>query len=291
MRNLCRFTALALPLLALSLSCKSHQSAVRAAPAQTSAKAGALAASTGASAKSGVAAPTLAAVEATNGPVSFGAVRVGQTPPLTSILGSTREADPTVSQPGREVNELNIEEVKEWASIPTPIGQAVAKASALHALAALAIPSPAPGLTFDGNSAADNTAVFGSTVAPPDTNGAVGPNHYVQITNDLVGIYTKAGALVSPPGKFALSELFASIGGICATTDNGDIIAQYDKLANRWILSQFGFTSTATPPYHQCVAISRPRIRPAPTTPTTSSCPDRSSRTTPSSARGRTATS
>ena len=257
MRNLCRFTALALPLLALSLSCKSHQSAVRAAPAQTSAKAGALAASTGASAKSGVVATPQAAVEATNGPVAFGAVRVGQTPPLTTILGSTREADPTVSQPGREVNELNIEEVKEWANIPTSVGTAVAKASALHALAALAIPSPAPGLTFDGNSSADNTAVFGSTVAPPDTNGAVGPNHYVQITNDLVGIYTKAGTLVSPPGKFALSRLFKSIGGVCATTDDGDIIAQYDKLANRWILSQFGFTSTATPPYHQCVAISK----------------------------------
>ena len=257
MRNLSRVAALALPLLALSLSCKSHQSAVRAAPAQASAKAGALAASTGASAKAGVAAPAEAAVEATNGPVFFGAVRAGQTPPLTTILGSTREADPTVSQPGREVNELNIEEVKEWANIPTPIGNAAAKASALHALPALAIPSPAPGLTFDGNSAADNTAVFGSTVAPPDTNGAVGPNHYVQITNDLVGIYTKAGTLVSPPGKFALSKLFTSIGGVCATTDDGDIIAQYDKLANRWILSQFGFTSTATPPYHQCVAISK----------------------------------
>ena len=61
----------------------------------------------------------------------------------------------------------------------------------------------------------------------------------------------------SPTGKFALSKLFASIGGVCATTDDGDIIAQYDKLANRWILSQFGFTSTATPPYHQCVAISK----------------------------------
>ncbi len=258
MRNPYRGSALAiLVLVALSLSCSSHQRSVQAAPKQSAMKAGAVAASSGAPVGPRALAPAEAAVEATNGPVSFAAVRVGQTPPLTSIHGSTQEADPTVSQPGREVNELNVEEVKNWANLPSGLGRLQAKAAAIHALPALATLSPAPGLTFEGNSAADNTAVFGTTVAPPDTNGAVGPNHYVQITNDLVGIYTKSGALVSPPGKFALSKLFASIGGVCATTDDGDVIAQYDKLANRWILSQFGFTGLNTPPYHQCVAISK----------------------------------
>ncbi len=254
-----RFRLCVLPILlpvSLILSCSSNSQSIRPAAKRTATKAGGPSASTGLSATDNLRpqAHAEAAVRATTGPVEFTAVRTGHTAPLTSILGSTREADPTVSQPGRETNELNVEEVKEWASIPGGLERSVAKAAILPALG---IPSPAPGFTFDGNSSADNTAVFGSTVAPPDTNGAVGPTYYVQITNDLVGIYTKSGDLVSPPGKFALSKLFASIGGICAATDDGDIIAQYDKLANRWILSQFGFTGTATPPYHQCVAISQ----------------------------------
>ena len=254
-----RFRLCVLPILlpvSLILSCSSNSQSIRPAAKRTATKAGGPSASTGLSATDNLRpqAHAEAAVRATTGPVKFTAVRTGHTVPLTSILGSTREADPTVSQPGRETNELNVEEVKEWASLPGGLERSVAKAAILPALG---IPSPAPGFTFDGNSSADNTAVFGSTVAPPDTNGAVGPTYYVQITNDLVGIYTKSGDLVSPPGKFALSKLFASIGGICAATDDGDIIAQYDKLANRWILSQFGFTGTATPPYHQCVAISQ----------------------------------
>ena len=36
---------------------------------------------------------------------------------------------------------------------------------------------PTPSLTFDGATQADNEAVIGVNVFPPDTNGDVGPNH------------------------------------------------------------------------------------------------------------------
>ncbi len=43
-----------------------------------------------------------------------------------------------------------------------------------------AVPMPAPALSFDGLSSNDTTAAFGFRVVPPDPNGDVGPNHYVQ---------------------------------------------------------------------------------------------------------------
>src|SRR5205823_10505698 len=46
---------------------------------------------------------------------------------------------------------------------------------------ALAIPSPL--LTFEGLSNQDNSNLFGFRVNPPDPNGDVGPNHYVEIVN------------------------------------------------------------------------------------------------------------
>jgi hypothetical protein len=82
--------------------------------------------------------------------------------------------------------------------------------------------------------------------SPPDPNGDVGPNHYVQMVNATkVAVFDKTGTLLAPP--FDLGSLWTS--GVCA--DNaGDPIARYDGLANRWLLSQFAF------PNHMCFAIS-----------------------------------
>jgi hypothetical protein len=119
---------------------------------------------------------------------------------------------------------------------------------------------PGPSLTFEGLGGNDNGVAFGGFVMPPDTVGDVGPLHYVQQTNLLVRIWNKAGApLVAP---FKLSSLFASVGGPCATIDNGDPITLYDPLADRWLLSQFCFPNIGVggnplPPYHQMIAISK----------------------------------
>ena len=114
---------------------------------------------------------------------------------------------------------------------------------------------PNPALTFDGVSSADNVAAYGTTSAPPDTNGDVGPNHYVQFVNTLFRVYDKSGNALTAPTK--LSSLFASIGGLCSTTNRGDVQVLYDPMADRWLLSQFGFTAINTPPYHMCVAVSQ----------------------------------
>lgn len=122
--------------------------------------------------------------------------------------------------------------------------------------APLAMPSPTG--TFEGVNGADRLTVFGSQVFPPDTQGDVGPNHYVSMVNGPVGIYNKTtGALVVP--LFKLSTLFASLpaGNTCRTTDNGDPVVMYDSLANRWIITQFGFASSSNPPWFECIAVSQ----------------------------------
>ncbi len=111
---------------------------------------------------------------------------------------------------------------------------------------------PGPTLTFDGLNNIDNFNVFGFRVVPPDTNGDVGPNHYVHSVNLLLGIYDKSGTLLTP--AFAMSDLFASLGGVCSTLDSGDPIVLYDQLADRWLISQFALP--ASPPTSQCIAIS-----------------------------------
>jgi subtilisin-like proprotein convertase family protein len=120
---------------------------------------------------------------------------------------------------------------------------------------------PGPSLTFEGMNAADRVTVFGNLVMPPDTQGDVGPNHYVSMVNGPVGIYNKAtGTLAMPP--FKLSSLFTGLTGgaatACATNDNGDPVVLYDTIADRWIITQFGIAvSTATPPWFECIAVSK----------------------------------
>ena len=93
---------------------------------------------------------------------------------------------------------------------------------------------------------------FTPNAAPPDTNLAVGATQIVQWVNESFGVFDKAtGALVK--GPVAGNTLFASLGGGCANNNDGDPIAQYDKLARRWVLTQF---SVATAPFLQCVAVS-----------------------------------
>ena len=122
-------------------------------------------------------------------------------------------------------------------------------------LPAIDVISP-PILTFEGLSNFDNQSVLGLSVLPPDPNGDVGPNHYVQVTNLLVRVFDKSGAPLTP--AFRMSSLFASIGGPCFTGDDGDPIVLYDQLADRWLVSQFALPNgSSNPPYHQCIAISQ----------------------------------
>jgi hypothetical protein len=70
---------------------------------------------------------------------------------------------------------------------------------------------------------------------PPDANGVVGPNHYMQTINTTYAIYNKSGALVAGPTN--LNTLFSGVIG--ATCNDGDPVVLFDEQANRWLVTEF----------------------------------------------------
>ena len=112
--------------------------------------------------------------------------------------------------------------------------------------------SVTPGLNFDG--IGNGVFGFSPNSAPPDTSGAVGATQYVQWVNESFAVFDKStGALVFGPA--AGNTLWSGFGGLCQTDNDGDIVVQYDKMANRWVMSQFAVSGTTTN-FQQCVAVS-----------------------------------
>ena len=88
-------------------------------------------------------------------------------------------------------------------------------------------------------------------VSPPDPDGDVGPNHYVQVVNVQYAVYDKAGALLAGPAQ--IGTLFAGFPIADCAGFNGDPIALYDQHADRWLISQF---TSRGPEFWNCVAVS-----------------------------------
>jgi len=88
--------------------------------------------------------------------------------------------------------------------------------------------------------------------APPDTNGAVGATQYVQIVNTGVEVFDKSTGN-SVLGPISIESVWSGFGGVCENNGEGDPVVLYDKLANRWVISQFAGTAQPT---HECVAVS-----------------------------------
>ena len=115
-----------------------------------------------------------------------------------------------------------------------------------------------PGLlqSFEGLSNQDNFNVFGFRVNPPDNMGDVGPNHYVQLINLVLGIFDKTGTKLV--GPVDIGALWAGFAVPDCTDPSGDPVVLYDQLTDRWILSQFTTSGLDDPdkPFWNCVAIS-----------------------------------
>jgi hypothetical protein len=108
-------------------------------------------------------------------------------------------------------------------------------------------PAPAVSLAFEGLNV---TQACGGCL-PPDTNGSIGDNEYIQWVNSQWAVYNKTtGALISGPTNG--NSFWAGFGGKCQTTNSGDPLVVFDQTAHRWVMSQF-VTST---PFAQCVAVS-----------------------------------
>jgi hypothetical protein len=141
---------------------------------------------------------------------------------------------------------------------PQPVG---------HANREFADPLAARGVGLPSALAEPKASVIGTPVdpaarvAPPDTTGDVGPNHYVQWVNLRYSIYTLTRDASNQITGFNLvpgfpkqgNVVWQGFGGRCQTDNDGDPIVQYDQLADRWVLTQFAVSAQ---PYTQCVAVS-----------------------------------
>ena len=114
---------------------------------------------------------------------------------------------------------------------------------------------PPPELVFAGTDRPGS----GCNCRPPDTNGDVGPNHYVQTVNTGFRVFDKSGNPLTP--FITYNTFFAPIGtgNPCGNNLNdGDPFAFYDQVADRWVVSDFAFPGFPGPgPFYQCVGVSQ----------------------------------
>jgi hypothetical protein len=114
---------------------------------------------------------------------------------------------------------------------------------------------PPPLLTFDGINI--NQGACGCL--PPDPNGDVGPNHYVQAVNKGFRVFDKEGNPLTPVVTY--DSFFAPLGTgtPCGNNQNGgDPIAFYDQSADRWVVSDLGFAGFPGPgPFYECIGVSQ----------------------------------
>jgi len=170
-----------------------------------------------------VSAQTLTVVKPSNHIVS---------PPLTQIHGGQTDAvhGPTVFH---------------RPAMPLPSHATQPLDTALQTTTSTSI-NATPGANFDGMS------IYDGGYIPSDSNIAVGPNHIVETVNAAYAIYDKNGNRLVGPNS--LRSLWAGLGGPCASNNGGDPVVQYDKAADRWMITQIGSLSS---PYAQCIAVSK----------------------------------
>jgi hypothetical protein len=113
---------------------------------------------------------------------------------------------------------------------------------------------PTPLSTFAGI----NSSQSACGCLPPDTNGDVGPNHYIQAVNSRIKILDKAGNQLLAPTTY--NSFFSGLGGStpCGSNQNdGDGVVFYDHIADRWIVSDFAFPGFPGSSFYQCIGVSK----------------------------------
>jgi len=184
-----------------------------------------------------------------------------------SFDGDVRELTPVATN----MDQRSIDFEERLQELETPIGPPDTSSAQIATLAPLVTaPAPAPLTNFPGLFRTEPvTGGNAGAGTPPDTNGDVGPNHFIISVNDAYGIYDKTTG--SRLAAFTENSLFSSgtragglsgTGTLCDTNSFGDPVVVYDQLADRWILTNFAFvlnssTGLWVPPIFQCFAASK----------------------------------
>jgi len=116
---------------------------------------------------------------------------------------------------------------------------------------------PSPIQTFAGMNSVQSES--GCACLPPDTDGDVGPNHYIQSVNSSIKIFDKLGNPLTPPITYNSLFSLLGTGNPCGNNQNrADGIVFYDHMADRWVVSDFAFPAfPGAGPFMQCIGVSR----------------------------------
>jgi len=184
-----------------------------------------------------------------------------QTPDVVRLMGPVIQNNDLRSlpyvAPNAEIEEKRLTRYPH-PEIPSPTNQsAYPRFETLVKQIAPPTPTmPAPLLTFDGM----NSSQSGCFCLPPDTDGDVGPNHYVQSVNSSIKIFDKSGNPLNGPNGTTYNSFFLTLVGTpCSGFNNGDGFVFYDHQANRWVVSDFAFPGTlpGSGPFYQCIGVSQ----------------------------------
>ncbi|HYX29708.1 MAG TPA: carboxypeptidase regulatory-like domain-containing protein, partial [Pyrinomonadaceae bacterium] len=117
-------------------------------------------------------------------------------------------------------------------------------------------PAPPPSGVFEGLDRFNWGA--GS---PPDTNGDVGPNHFIQTVNTSIGVFRKSDGFMEAAFTFNTFMSQGAFGNLCDTNNFGDPVVLYDTFEDRWIITDFAFLTDVNgnvlAPAYQCIAASQ----------------------------------
>jgi hypothetical protein len=111
---------------------------------------------------------------------------------------------------------------------------------------------PLPLLTFAGIN------YTGDGNIPPDTNGDVGPNHYLQSVNVSFRVFDKSGNPLTPVTTF--NSFFAPLTGTPCGSGQfaSDPYVLYDQIADRWVVSDLAaFSLPGSGPFYECIGVSQ----------------------------------
>jgi hypothetical protein len=181
-----------------------------------------------------------------------------QAPDVVGMVGSVRLDQDLRTLPYTPPRQR--EEERRLTRYPFPLaGSDNAAGSGTSAFAQFSSLMPLPKmppllLTFDGVNQAESSC----PCTPPDSDGDVGPNHYISDVNLAFKIYDKSGnTLVGP---ITYDSFFAPLGSgtPCGAGQNqGDPFVFYDHIADRWVISDFAFPSFPGTSFWQCIAVSQ----------------------------------
>ncbi|TML13487.1 MAG: hypothetical protein E6G31_07315 [Actinobacteria bacterium] len=192
---------------------------------------------------------TIRRAVATGAPVSQASRSSSQHVPAVQV------ARPTITPPLRDLRPEPGKANKAFKSVvdhsrtddlnlpDTHAGSALVQHSAPKGL------MPAPMANFEGVNNVNG-------VYPPDTEGDVGPNYYMQWVNLSFRIFNKNGTPAT--GIIPGYQMFTGKAHCGVPSGNGgDPIVLYDQFSDRWLASQLAYPTFPNGPFYQCVAVSQ----------------------------------